>query len=50
MNDHSFDHEDSVFYNLIRQEELASITYGSSNSMHDKLPKGMHQHDVYILH
>ena len=42
MNDHSFDHEDSVFYNLIRQEELASITYGSSNSMHDKLPKGMH--------
>lgn len=50
MNNHSFDHEDSVFYNSIRQEELASIKYGSSNSMHDKLPMGMLEHDIYILH
>ena len=50
MNNHSFDHEDRVFDNLIRQEELASIRYGLSNSMHDKLPLGMHEHDVYILH
>ena len=42
MNNHSFDHEDRVFDNLIRQEELASIRYGLSNSMHDKLPSGMH--------
>lgn len=50
MNNHSFEHEDSIYHNLIRQEELASITYGLSNSMHDKLPKGMHEHEVYILH
>ena len=46
MNDHTFEHEDSIYHNLIRQEELASITYGLSNSMHDKLPKGMHEHEV----
>jgi len=50
MNDHSFDHEDSVFENLIRHEELAAITYASSNYLKEKLPAGMTEHEVYILH
>ena len=51
MNNHDFDHEESIFENLMRHEELASITYGIYNSMNadDKLPLGMTKHDVYIL-
>ena len=49
MNDHSFESEDSVFESLIRQEELAQITYGSSNTLKTKLPAGMIEHEVYIL-
>jgi len=53
MSDHSFDHEDSVFENLVRHEEIAKITYNSkslSNKEKWSLPLGMNTHDVYILH
>lgn len=49
MNKHEFDHEDSVFENLIRHEELATIVY-DSHVEKDLLPLGMTEHDVYILH
>ena len=50
MNDHSFAHEDAVFESLIRHEELANISYSASNSLRELLPKGMSDHEVYILH
>ena len=50
MNEHSFDHEDSVFESLIRHEELASVTYKNSNYIKETLPRGMTDHEVYILH
>ena len=50
LSSHSFDHEDSVFAQLIRQEELAKVTYGASNSLRELLPTGMTEHEIYILH
>ena len=50
LNDHSFDHENTVFKNLVRQEELAVVTYASSNYLGEILPAGMTDHEIYILH
>ena len=50
MNEHSFDHEESVFENLIKHEELASIKYLSQTPNKSFVPLGMESHDVYILH
>ena len=49
MNDHTFD-EESVFDNLIRHHELASIKYLSQSPNKSFVPRGMEQHEVYILH
>ena len=50
MNEHSFDHEETVFENLIKHEELASIKYLSQTPNKNFVPPGMESHDVYILH
>ena len=50
MNDHTFDTDESVFDNLIRHEELASVTYLSQTPNRNLVPRGMETHDVYILH
>jgi len=50
LNDHSFDNENTVFKNLIRQEELAVVTYALSNYLGEILPAGMTEHEIYILH
>ena len=49
MNDHTFEHEESIFESLIRHEELAKVTYGT-NAVRELLPVGMREHEVYILH
>ena len=51
LNDHSFGHEEQLFESLIRNEELAPISYKSTMEKKSGfLPAGMDQHDVYILH